>query len=99
MTENRFAAIVDMDPVTSASTWSSSPSESQNAQYFQMALETRPPAAEGLPPSSAFIMRKTYHQLGRSKMTVEFMTVQEVELAINAVTPLDTPQPQGIVGT
>ena len=44
-------------------------------------------------------MRKTYHQYGRSKMTVEFMTVQEVELAINAVTPLDTPQPQGIVGT
>ena len=30
-TENRFAALADMDPVTSAATWSSSPSEPPNA--------------------------------------------------------------------
>ena len=98
-TENRFAALADMDPVTSAATWSSSPSEPPNAQYYQTALDTRPPAAERLQPCSAFTARKSESQHGCSTMKVEFMTVQEVEWAINAVTSLDTPQLQGIVDT
>ena len=98
-TENRFAALADMDPVTSAATWSSSPSEPPNAQYYQTALDTRPPAAERLQPCSAFTARKSDSQHGCSTMKVELMTVQEVEWAINAVAPLDTPQLQEIVDT